>query len=195
MNKMPIVLTVLVLMGSIALAGEMRVRLPDGEMVKVDDSRPVDVKLASGARLVGVDMRWYAKASPAGEPLSDDDRGQIAELLTVPSFYDKTRMLRLEGDAQHAVGLVELVRDREFYAGKGQVVWRIELWYFEFQNGGWAKVSQQNKLVDRQRFADQESYRTYVQSLRYAPKLGALSPATQPYLIELSDADMIKLTN
>lgn len=183
----------IVLAASVAWAAEVEVRLPDGQMVKVEAGRPVDIKLADGKRLVGVDMRWYAKAKGDGEPLSDDDRKEIDELLTVPSFYDKTRILHLAGDAQRAVGLVELVRDRDFYAGKGEVVWRAELWYFEFQNGGWAKVSQQNKLLDRQRFGDHETYRKYVEGLRFVPKLGSLGATTRPAVVELTREDLVKV--
>lgn len=186
----------LLVVHSWAIAGEatIAVRLPDGEQVAVEAGKPADVKLKDGTRLVGVDMSWYAKSKPAGEPLADDDRKSIEEILTVPSFYNKSRLLYLQGDAQRAVGLVELVRDTDFYAGKGQVVWRVELWYFEFENGGWAKVSQQNKLLDRQRFADHDAYQKYVAAVRYVPRLGSIAATTHSTVIVLREQDIVRIS-
>ena len=91
-----------------------------------------------------------------------------------------------------AVGLVELIRDRDFHAGKGEVIWRAETWYFEFQNGGWAKVSQQNKLLDRQRFKSADDYVAYVSKLRFVPKLSQPGAATQPTVMQLAPEDLLK---
>ena len=174
-----------------ALAG-VEVKMADGEVATVTQSSATrQAQLRDGTRLVGVDMSWYAPATPDQQALSDDDREQIKELLTVPSFYDRTVLLHTEGDSQRVVGLVELVRDRDFHAGKGEVIWRVELWYFEFQNGGWAKVSQQNRVIDRQRFASADDYRRYVSKVRFVPRLGRQSAATLPSQIPLAPSDLI----
>ena len=170
------------------------VRLPGGETAAVTQ-RPTSpqARLQDGTRLLGVDLAWYTAAPPDPEPISDDDRAEINELLTVPSFYDRAVLLHLQGDAQRAAGLMELIRDRDFHAGKGEVIWRAEIWYFEFQNGGWAKVNQQNKLLDRQRFKSADDYAAYLKNLRFVPKLGSLSTAsTRPDILELTPADIIK---
>lgn len=168
--------------------------LPDGEVVKtvVQAGRPVEVTAKDGTRLLGVDMAWYAPvpaAAKAGE-LSEDDRKSIQEICTVPSFYDRCEILLLQGDADRAVGLMQLVRDRDFHAGKGEVIWRAELWYFEFQNGGWAKVSQQNRVLDRQRFTSREKYLEYVRPIRFVPKLGGIKAGGKDTRIELSEDDL-----
>lgn len=150
------------------------------------------ITLADGTRLVGVDMRWYANAPPGDGPLSDDDRKEIELILTVPSFYDKVKILHLQGDNQHVTVLMELIRDRDFYASKGtDIIWRAELWYFEFQNGGWAKVSQENKVLDRQRFHGQAEYQKYLRILRWVPKLGDLKETPDTRKIELAAEDLI----
>ena len=176
---------------------DVTVVLPDGQVLKADvqPGRPLEVHSKDGTRLIGVDMSWYAPVpQTAAKPaeLSDDDRKNIQELCTVPSFYDRCEILLLAGNADRAVALMQLVRDRDFYAGKGEVIWRAELWYFEFQNGGWAKVSQQNKVLDRQRFASREKYLEYVRPIRFLPKLGAraIKTSEKDTRIELSADDL-----
>jgi len=177
------------------LAGEISIVMPDGQAVRAEraEGKPLSATLKDGTRLIGVDMSWYApvaeaKAKP-GE-LADDDRKAIQEICTVPSFYDRCEILLLQGDADRAVGLMQLVRDRDFHAGKGEVIWRAELWYFEFQNGGWAKVSQQNKVLDRQRFATREKYLDYVRPIRFVPKLGGIKASENDTRIELLADDV-----
>src|SRR6202020_696058 len=106
----------------------------------------VRLDLADKSVVQGVNLRWYdddpAKAD-AGE-LTDDDRTAIKAIVDVPSFYNHSDILALRGTHQRATALVQLVRDKDFYNGSGQIVWRVELWYFEEEFGGWEKVAQQN---------------------------------------------------
>lgn len=197
MRHWTIILAAVLITGAYAPATEISVRLPDGTETKADLTQPATLTLKDGTRLVGVDLRWYAGSKKPAEPLTDDNKKSITELLTVPSFYDKVNLLTLQGDADRAIGLVELVRDRDFYAGAGQVIWRIEVWYFQFQNGGWAKVNQQVKLIDRQRFPSHEAYRKYTAQVRFVPKLGAETrnpSTTRPAELTLEPADLIKPT-
>jgi hypothetical protein len=177
------------------LAGEISIIMPDGQAVRAQraEGKPLSATLKDGTRLIGVDMSWYAPvAEAAAKPgeLDDGDRKAIQGICTVPSFYDRCEILLLQGDADRAVGLMQLVRDRDFHAGKGEVIWRAELWYFEFQNGGWAKVSQQNKVLDRQRFASREKYLEYVRPIRFVPKLGGIKASDKDTRIELSADDL-----
>lgn len=192
-RRRAITLVLIAAASSWSFAGDLTVHLPDGQSVIVDDARPATLSLKDGTRLIGVDMRWYAPPGKQGDPLMEEDRAAIAEILTVPSFYDTVRMLALEGNSQQAIALVELIRQRDFHAGKGQIIWRVELWYFQFLNGGWAKVAQQNKLLDRQRFADRQSYEMYTASVRYVPKLGLAgpSPATSHAELTLTKSDLL----
>jgi hypothetical protein len=187
-------LVVLCLAGQ-ALCAEVRVILPDGQATQVEVASgkpvPATLTLKDGTKLVGVNMSWYAPAKVGDGPISNEDRKEIEGLLTVPSFYNKVRLLELAGDNQHAVGLVELIRDTEFHASGTEIVWRVELWYFEFQNGGWAKVSQQNKIVDRQRFKGREVLEKYLSMTRWVPKLGRLVP-DQAKELKLEARDLLR---
>lgn len=203
---------IVLLLCTLAYAGEVTISFPrellrgsaEGAEVKpagrtlsivADAGRrlTVNVETADGLRLVGVDMSWYRPVKPAAEQLSEEDRAEIAELLTVPSFSDRVEPLHLAGDADHVTALVQLVRDRDFHAGKGELIWRMELWYFEFANGGWLKVSQQNKVLDRQRFESANAYRDYTRSLRYVPALGGVEVAAEPRQVNVLDEQLIKV--
>lgn len=180
---------------SALFGGEVTVVLPDGQTAtsEVEAGRPVQVQTKDGLRLIGVDMSWYVPIAPAAEKpgeLSEEDRREIQGICTVPSFYDRCEILLLLGDADRAVALLQLIRDRDFHAGKGEVIWRAELWYFEFQDGGWAKVSQQSKVLDRQRFASRGQYLEYVRPIRFVPKLGRAQTGNADARIELSADDM-----
>ena len=129
---------------AVARAGEEKIRgeIAGGEIrfaeVKGKSAYDLQLTLADGRQLVGADMGWYTlvAAGEDKEALSDDDRKEIAELCTVPSFYDTTEIKLMAGDGNRVTGLVERVRKRDIYAGAVQVIWRVELWYFQFQLGG-----------------------------------------------------------
>lgn len=136
----------------------------------------VRLTMADGTTAQGVDMDWYNDddAKENAGAVTDDDRQQIQAILDVPSFYNKNDVLALQGDHDRATGLVRLVRDKDFYAGKGEIVWRVELWYFKNQHGGWEKVQQQNKILRRERFKNREAYESATQKIKWCGALGGL---------------------
>lgn len=145
----------------------------------VPDNAPLTVRvhLTDGTELQGVDLSWYSgePAKPDASELTDDDRQAIRAIVQdVPSFYNKSDLLLLMGNHDRAVALVQLVRDTDFHASGGNVVWRVELYYFKFQYGGWEKVPQQNKVVRRERFKSPEAHRAAVDKLRWVAALGGL---------------------
>jgi hypothetical protein len=147
------------------------------------------IVLADGRVLIPLDLTWYAGGEYGKEPYSDDDLQEIKKILTVPSFYNQTRILHLAGDKDRVTALMELVRDEQFHAGGSNVIWRAEIWYFEFENGGWAKVNQQSKVLDRQRFKDRQEYESYVAKQRWVRKL-----ARTDGQVKLESGDVIAST-
>lgn len=156
----------------------------------VDSPYDLAVTLKDGTVLQGVDMNWYAPLEPAADPpaaLTEEDRAEIQALIKdVPSFYDRSTLLHLQGDAARAVALVELVRDRAFYDSKGNVVWRVELWYFEQLHGGWAKVQQQNKVLRRERFKSVDAFKQATRNLQWVPALGGIRMMREDQRLELT---------
>lgn len=155
---------------------------PDGakatfDNVPADAAVTVELKLTDKTLLQGVDLGWYNdEPLPADvQPLNDDDRESIRAIVQdVPSFYNKSDILLLAGNHARAVGLVQLVRDTDFHAGKGEVVWRVELYYFKFQYGGWEKVQQQNKVVRRERYKTMDAYKEATDKLKWVAELGGI---------------------
>jgi hypothetical protein len=83
--------------------------------------------------------------------------------------------LQLRGDGSQAVGLVQLVRSKTFHGDKGdEVIWRIELWYFKNEYGGWSKIAQVNKVVRRERFKTEGDYQAATARLEWIPDLGGI---------------------
>lgn len=116
--------------------------------VPVNMPLTVQATLADGTIVQGVDLSWYTQdKSPAdAPPLTDDDREAIRAIVQdIPSFYNKSTIKLLAGDHSRATALVELVRESDFHAGKGNMIWRVELYYFKFQYGGWKKSPSRTK--------------------------------------------------
>ena len=119
-----------------------------------------------------IDLSWYADLPPADTepgPLKDEDRAAIHDILTnIKAFTNKNTLLTLVGNADRAVALVELIRDTDFHARKAdEIIWRVEVWYFEYQAGGWAKVQQQNRIIERQRFKSTAAFEAYRKPLTW----------------------------
>lgn len=149
------------------------------------------IGLADGTMLQGVDLGWYSNEPPSADagPITDDDRSQIDAILYAPQhFYNRTRLLALVGDHDRVTALVELVRDSAFHGDRGgEIIWRIEVWYFKNQAGGWEKLAQQNQVLRRERFRRKQDAAT-TQQIRWTPELGGIEPADdyQPRVIRLS---------
>lgn len=126
----------------------------------------VAIRTRPGPVLRLIDLSWHTPtipSEPAAEPMAEEDRQAIEAILRdIKAFTNKNRFLHLSGDSQRATALVELIRDSDFHARKGdEVIWRIEVWYFENQAGGWAKTQQQNRVVERKRFASTAEFEAH----------------------------------
>ena len=138
----------------------------------------VIITLEDGTILRGVDMGWYlAEKNPKpAEPLDDEDKTALRELFDgIKAFENKRNMLLFNGTQDRVTVLAELIRDNSFHSAEGsEIIWRIELWYFKNQHGGWEKVQQQNQVLYRERFKSRQIYESSVKKYRYIPELGGL---------------------
>lgn len=142
-----------------------------------DTPYTIRISLADGSTWRGVDMTWY-NAEPlqadAG-PITDDDLTEIRSIITdVPSFYNKSSVVDVSGNHDRATVLVQLVRDKDFHAGANEVIWRMELWYFKFEAGGWAIIPQQNKVLLRVRYPTHEAFHKATGRMKWLPQLGGI---------------------
>jgi len=168
-----------------ATAGALKLTSPGhvhGQSVTFPNLLPdtpytVRINAADGVVLQGVDFSWYDAEAPNPDagPLTEADRAEIRSIVTdVPSFYNKCEVVRAVGDHDRATVLVRLVRDKDFHAGAGEVIWRMELWYFKNEAGGWAVVPQQNKVLQRVRFPTHAAFHKATDKLQWLAELGGI---------------------
>jgi len=171
-----------------AVAPQMKLETPGaiaGSKITFTNLLPTtayDIRLvcADGRVLQGVDLSWYSDEPLAGDvkPMDDDDRKQIQELFDgIKAFENKRKMLLISGNHERATILAELIRDTAFYSDKGgEIIWRIELWYFKNQHGGWEKIAQQNKVLRRERFTKKEDFEKAT-ATKWVAELGGIKLA------------------
>jgi hypothetical protein len=141
---------------------------------------PYDVRidLADGTVMQGVNLDWY-DAEPARKnvaPLDDDDRDEIKKILAVPAFANQQDILMLNGDHDRAALLVRFLRTSEFHSDTGgEVIWRVEIWYFKNEHGGWAALNDVNKVLRRERYASEKEYLAATSKIQWLQTLGGIT--------------------
>ena len=126
------------------------VKTSDGRTLEGIDLNFVDHRLLR----LAVERRKQLKLPP--ERPHEFDQEDVKELVKyvdgLKDFMDDRRILYVHGQGRRATLLLELLRTRDFYAKAGsQIIWRVELWYFEFQYGGWDQVKDTAKVLRRER--------------------------------------------
>jgi len=147
------------------------------------------ITLRDGVILRGVNMGWYTRepARPDAGPLDEDDRKQVtSQVGAVKSFYDTSRVLLIAGDHDRATTLVEEIRSSKFHSDAGdEVIWRVELWYWVNEFGGWSQPPQTSKVLERQRFTSEAEFKATTQPLRWTAELGGITLKDQELRREL----------
>ena len=102
---------------------------------------------------------------------SEDVRELLAHVRDLKDFMEIRRALYIRGHGRRATMLVELMRAREFFDRKGdELIWRVELWYFENQFGGWERLANQERVLRRRRIPEPQWRKIHVE---YYPQLSA----------------------
>jgi len=138
------------------------VRLRDGRTVE-----GIDLSFVGARFLRLAELRRKQLEIPSEEIQHDFTEKDAKELTKYVKdfvnndFMDIGRVLYIQGQGHRATMLVELLRnpDREFYhefpeppGPEGpETIWRVELWYFLWQRGGWERVSNQERVLRRER--------------------------------------------
>ncbi len=140
---------------------------PGGRRIEGIDLEFVD------ARLLRLAAKRRKQLGVPTEPKRRFSTRDVQELTgyvrDLKDFMEIRRILYIRGGGRRATMLVELIRARDFHARKGdEIIWRIELWYFENQYGGWERLPNQERILQRRRL-------TYPQwreiSIEYYPEL------------------------
>ena len=126
------------------------------------------VTLPDGRRIEGIDLGWHeARMLRLAElrrrqlrlvpkrprDFRQDDVDELLKYVKdLRDFADVRRALYVQGHGKRATMLVEVMRVRDFYAKKGgQLIWRTELWYFINRYGGWERVGNVERVLERHR--------------------------------------------
>ena len=127
----------------------------------------------------------YHRAILPDQPMAAEDRKWLEDFVKeMPAFYDKARVLHMAGDHKHATLLVELARTRDFHSQKnGEIIYRVELWYFENLFGGWAKDKNTEKVLARVRTPGDKLEKYW----QFLPQLGGISPGAAAVTITLPE--------
>lgn len=121
-----------------------------------------------GRRLEGADLRFTdqrllaladARRKQLGLPpeaahtfTRSDANAIVAYLDGLKDFMDGRRALRIQGHGRRATVLLEAIRASDFHARRNrEVIWRVELWYFEYLYGGWDQLAETNRVLHRKR--------------------------------------------
>lgn len=149
-----------------AAAYDLCIETRDGRRIEGIDLRFVDQRLLDLAekRRKQLDM-----PPPPGHTFTREDAETVAAFVAKQEdFMDWGRALYVRGHGRYATALVELMRTRAFHAGVGQVIWRVELWYFEYQGGGWERLNNQERVLRRERLGPAAWKKIHVE---YTPDL------------------------
>jgi hypothetical protein len=149
------------------------IKLKDGRSVEGIDLAFVDERLLHLAELRRKDLGLPAERQHTFVQEDVDSLLKYAADLKDNDFMDRSRVLYVAGHGRRATMLVELMRTREFYAQAHdaagvQVIWRVELWYFECQFGGWERVANQERVLHRERIPSGKWQKI---SVEYLPEL------------------------
>ena len=126
---------------------DVAVRTKTGQRVEGIDLDFVDARLL---RLAAARRKQLGLPDPPEHRFSQADAEALVDFAAKQTgFMDLRRPLAIAGHGRHATMLVEVMRTRDFHAGKGQFVWRTELWYFQWFHGGWQRLNDQEVVLER----------------------------------------------
>ncbi len=133
-----------------------------------DATYDVGIITADGRRIEGIDLsrheaRMLRLAAIRRKQLklpaerkrkftNEDADALLKYVKDLKDFCDVRRVLYIKGDGLRATMLVEVMRVKPFHAQRGdEVVWRMELWYFRYRYGGWERLGNVERVLQRRR--------------------------------------------
>jgi hypothetical protein len=124
----------------------------------------------TNGRFEGVDLRPRFEIDT---PLAEGDRERIQKLVkSMKTFSDRKRILALNGNAQEADCLVELMRTTPTHLKKDKpsLIWRIERWDYRKRSGVWTRT--RSPRVLRRFFVDRETFSSW--HWNFLPRIGGI---------------------
>jgi len=144
------------------------VRTTDGRDFQGID---LDFTDAGMLRLAAIRRKQLKLPPERGHKFCQEDVQWICNFVDKQkSFMDIKRALYVQGRGRRATALVELTRTRGFYSSGGTMVWRVELWYFDYKYDGWQRLANQERIVERRRLTPAQWRKIHIE---YYPALSA----------------------
>lgn len=147
---------------------DLRIKLDGGRVVEGIDLEFVDARML---RLAALRRKQLGLPPERRHKFSMDDVAALEKYVRdMDDFMEGRRVLYIRGHGRRATMLVELMRTRDFHAAKGNIIWRVELWYFVSQFGGWERQGNLERLLRRVKTTPPEWRKVHVE---YYPRLSA----------------------
>jgi len=131
---------------------DLCLRLDDGREIEGIDLNFVDVRLL---KLAAERRKQLGLPPDRSRKFSRTDADQLlAYARDMEDFMEDRRVIYIKGHGRRATMLIELMRLRKFVAASGaarpgKIIWRVELWYFLEQRGGWERMANQERMLRR----------------------------------------------
>jgi hypothetical protein len=133
---------------------DLRIETTDGRSIEGIDLAWMEARML---RLAEARRKQLGVAPERQQPFTAEDANSILKWIADwKDFLEIKRCVYLHGHGRRAVALVELMRTREFHSAGGGLVWRVELWYFENQFGGWDRTPNTERVLCRKRCSPAE---------------------------------------
>jgi len=150
---------------------DLCLRLDDGREIEGIDLNFVDVRLL---KLAAERRKALGLPPDRSRKFSQADADQLlAYARDMEEFMEDRRVIYIKGHGRRATMLIELMRLRKFVAASGaarpgKIIWRVELWYFLEQRGGWERMANQERMLRRIEDTPANWSKTHIE---YYPKL------------------------
>ncbi len=145
---------------------DIRIATPDGRIIEGIDLDFTDRRLL---RLAEIRRKQLGLPPPRRHKFTKRDaRDIIRHIETMEDFMDFHRPLYVKGHGKRATALVEMMRTRPFHQSDGDIIWRVELWYFKHAYGGWELMDNQERVLERIQAQPREGRQVNIQ---YYPQL------------------------
>jgi len=183
--------------GSFAFAGlpgaatyDLCLRLADGREMEGIDLEFVDSRLL---KLAAARRKQLGLPPDRGREFTQADADQLlAYARDMEDFMEDRRVLYVKGHGRRATMLIEQMRLRSFVAASGaarpgKIIWRVELWYFLEQRGGWERMANQERMLRRIEDTPENWSKTHIE---YYPGLSVYidqSGRSEPVKFEVPD--------
>jgi hypothetical protein len=158
-----------------------------------DKSYDLVIDLTSGARLEGVNLKVKPTDFKDRDPplIKADEEKFKAITKSLSKFEDVHEFLAVGGNAQHAAVVMNKLRTKPFYESKpGEVVWRLEVWFFarEELDDPWVKEQDTLFVIHYRERLPKADYDK--KSITLDPKLGGLKPTPKDAKIDVGKVEL-----